>query len=146
MIFSCVVKLLASFVAGRITYANQTLSEEANAKENTLANFTYPLIARTSETSNSAFVIEVKVCENGTPFSACNCRWLYEKVLVCRSQKFNSTCKADNSEMHFSLLIKRTYSDVMWELLRQNYTPLLLKHSKLQVTCKCRCINIISSV
>ncbi|XP_025101768.1 uncharacterized protein LOC112568609 [Pomacea canaliculata] len=118
-----------------IPYANQTLSEDLIIKENTLSSFIYPISARASVTSHLvAFVIDVKICDSGSSYSACNCRWLQNMDAVCKGQRYNATCWVDNSEMHFSLLIKRTHSDVMWELLRQNYTPLVLKHSKLQVT------------
>lgn len=116
---------------------NQTHQEEITIKEKTQAHFSYQLREEKDETSKeSAFIIEIKLCEDGTYHDACRCRWTSGNKAACINQRNVSVCEADHSEMRFSLFVERSYSDVLWELYRKQSTPLLLKNTKLQVTCK----------
>lgn len=126
------------FVAGTVTDASQVSYEEISIKENTLGDFSFQLSTNPiANSKDSTLVIEIKISENGTLHSACNCRWLIETNPVCKKSRNNSFCDVSNSKMHFSLLVRRTYNDIIWECLRQNFKPKILKHTKLQVTCEC---------
>lgn len=116
---------------------NQTSHEEVTVKENTRADLRCNLRTENSETSKElTFVIEIRLCDNGKYHDVCRCRWLPDKDAVCKNQRNVSICEADNNEMRFSLFVKRTYSDILWELYRPNLTPVVLKKTKLQVICE----------
>ncbi|PVD27298.1 hypothetical protein C0Q70_12453 [Pomacea canaliculata] len=90
---------------------NQTSHEEVTIKENTQADLRCNLRTENSETSKeSAFVIEMRLCDNGKYHDVCRCRWLPDKDAVCKNQRNVSICEADNNEMRFSVFVKRTYS------------------------------------
>ncbi|XP_025100588.1 uncharacterized protein LOC112567917 isoform X2 [Pomacea canaliculata] len=113
---------------------NQTSHEEVTIKENTQADLRCNLRTENSETSKeSAFVIEMRLCDNGKYHDVCRCRWLPDKDAVCKNQRNVSICEADNNEMRFSVFVKRTYSDILWELYRSNATPVVIKKTRLQV-------------
>lgn len=76
------------------------------------------------------------MCGNGTYHDACLCRWLSENNPSCKIQKNASICEMDNSEMRVSLVVKRTYSDILWKLYRKNSTSFVFRNTRLQVTCK----------
>ncbi|XP_025100584.1 uncharacterized protein LOC112567915 [Pomacea canaliculata] len=113
--------------------ANQTPHEEITIEENTQANFSFQLRLERSITE-SAFVIEIKMSENGKYYDACRCRWLSKNNGVCKNQRNVSICETDSYEMRFSLLVQRSYGDIIWELYTTNCTPLTLRKTKLQVT------------
>lgn len=116
---------------------NQTSHEEVTIKENTQADLRCNLRTENSETSKeSAFVIEIRLCDNGKYHDVCRCRWLPDKDAVCKNQRNVSICEADNNEMRFSVFVKRTYSDILWELYRSNATPVVIKKARLQVICE----------
>ncbi|XP_025099926.1 uncharacterized protein LOC112567452 [Pomacea canaliculata] len=120
---------------GASTDAKHTSYEEVSVKENTSAVFSHKFTPATSETfEDSSFNVEIKLCEKETYHIVCWCRWMSDSNGVCKNQTISSVCEADKSEMRFTLFVKRTYRDIMWELFRQNSTPLVLKYSKLQVT------------
>ncbi|XP_025102757.1 uncharacterized protein LOC112569239 [Pomacea canaliculata] len=101
--------------------------------ENTFANFTYQLKSM-ANIEKSDYRIEIKLCDIGTLYESCRCRWFLNSDPVCRSMKNDSFCDADESEMRVSLLIRRTYTDVLWVLLKQSSPPSVLKHTTVQVT------------
>lgn len=83
-----------------------------------------------------AFLIEVKVCASGKLHKSCKCRWTVDNYLKCTSKCIEMVCEVDNSVMRMSLLVRRMYSEVVWELLEDNSLPVVLNHTKLQVNCK----------
>ncbi|XP_025100585.1 uncharacterized protein LOC112567916 [Pomacea canaliculata] len=115
---------------------NQDSYENSVHAENAYANFSYRLTtSRMNETSeDSNFRIEVKLYDAGTLRTACVCLWLSRNDPVCKILWNDSICEADTSEMHFSLLIKRTYTNITWVCFQQNYAPVVLKQRTLQVT------------
>lgn len=118
---------------------HQANYERSIHAENTYADFSHPLTSVMTQTSGVAeFRIEIKLCENGTlaAHAACRCRWVSGKGPACKNLINDSICEADNSTMRLSLLIKSEYSDVLWIFFKQNGTPVVLKHTLLQVTCK----------
>lgn len=122
---------------GPITHSAQTHDEENEVKENAWANFSYPLSGISGKMlKNSDYNIEIKVCENGIFLMACWCRCVPHNNILCRNEITESFCHADNSEMRLSLLVKRSYSDIVWELFRQGDTPVVLKHTRLKFLCK----------
>lgn len=109
--------------------------ERSMLAENTFANFSYQLKSMTN-LEKSDFRIEIKLCEIGILYESCRCRWFPTSHPVCRSLKNDSFCDADESEMRVSLLIRRTYTDVVWVFFKQSSPPIVLKHTIVQVTCK----------
>lgn len=126
-----------NYISGPVTRTNQTLFEELTIQENTKAVFSYHLRDETSERANDdEFAIEIKLCENGSYYGVCKCRWISGNKEICRYQRNVITCDVYNSEIRVSLLVKRTYSDIKWELYRQDSTARVIKFTTLQVTCK----------
>lgn len=124
------------YFVGAPINAKHTSYEEISVAENTSVVFSHKVTPATRETfEDSSFNVEIKLCEKETFHIVCWCRWISNSNGVCKNQTISSVCEADKSEMRFTLFVKRTYSDIVWELFRQNSTPLVLKYSKLQVTC-----------
>lgn len=120
-------------VAGLLTETYET----SVCVENTYADFNYQLTSGIMENSeHSDFRIEIKLCETGTPNTACRCLWISNNAPACKSLRNDSTCEADKSKMRISLLVKRTYTDIQWVCFKQNHAPAVLKQIALQVTCK----------
>ncbi|XP_025100804.1 uncharacterized protein LOC112568027 [Pomacea canaliculata] len=103
--------------------------ENLTLMENTNANFTCELKTENKD----MFRIEVKICEAGSFYPVCVCR-LFSNGFKCLNVRNISTCEADNMEMRISIYVRRNFTDVVWELLEQNSTLVLLKHTQLQVT------------
>ncbi|XP_025101767.1 uncharacterized protein LOC112568608 [Pomacea canaliculata] len=116
---------------GLITDRNQmnTHFENLTLMENTSADLTCELKTE----NNDTFRIEVKICEAGSFYPVCVCRW-FSNGSKCTNGRNISMCEADSMEMRISIRVRRNFSDVLWELLEQNSTPVLLRHTKLQVT------------
>lgn len=111
--------------------------ENSVCVENTYTDFNYQLTSGIIENSeHSDFRIEIKLCEAGTPNTACRCLWISNNAPACKSLRNDSICEADQSKMRISLLVKRTYTDIKWVCFKQNYAPAVLKQIALQVTCK----------
>lgn len=138
IVMPCLFTRLYLLSAGTPKETNQDSYENSVHAENTYANFSYRLTtSRMNETSeDSNFRIEVKLYEAGTLRTACVCLWLSRNDPVCKILWNDSICEADTSEMHFSLLIKRTYTNITWVCFQQNYAPVVLKQRTLQVTCE----------
>lgn len=134
-LYTCIFTILC--FAGVVPYPNQTPQEEIILEENTQADFSLQLKSENNQTiKEAASVIEIKMSESGKYYDACRCRWLSKSNAICKNQRNVSICETDNYEMRFSLLVKRSYRDIIWELYRTDCTPLTLKKTKLQVTCK----------
>lgn len=120
--------------AGTLTHSNKVQRENTAIKENVHADFIYEL----SPKMKGKFRIEVKVCVSGTFYTICTCRWVSTNNPTCKDQNNESTCDVESSTLRLSLLVRRTYSEVLWDFLEQSSTPVLLKHIELQVICKFR--------
>ncbi|XP_025101478.1 uncharacterized protein LOC112568396 [Pomacea canaliculata] len=123
----------------RIIFACTVTDKEApheniTIQDNTQADFIYHLRVNTSQTFNDTiFVIETKLCEIEKYHDVCRCRWIPGKNAECRKHRDVFMCEADNHVMRFSLLVRRTYSHILWELYRPNLALVMLKTSNLQV-------------
>lgn len=124
--------------AGTLIETNQTQLEHIKSKENVNINLTFQL---TSEYKSTPFVIEIRLCDAGKYRSVCRCRWVNQTNGICKTQTSVSVCKADKAEVSLSLQLKRTYSDVVWELLQEKFSPVILKRTKLQVIGNCSFID-----
>lgn len=114
---------------------NMSSDENRECAEDKYTDFSYPLTWTTIEHSED-FRIEIKICDNGTLLIACRCRWTSSYKPTCRHLINDSVCEADNSQMDLSLRVRRTYNEIRWLLFKQNSTPVVMKHTALQVTCK----------
>ncbi|XP_025099935.1 uncharacterized protein LOC112567459 [Pomacea canaliculata] len=118
-----------------VTMTNQTHFDEIAVQENTQATFSYHLEDETrAYVNDDVFAIEIKLCENGSYHGLCKCRSMFDNNIFCKNQRNFVTCDVYNSEILLSLLVKRTYSDIIWELYRQDSTPRVIKLTTLQVT------------
>lgn len=125
------------YVSGPHTLTNETALEEITVKENTSNIFRFQPKAEISNTSkDSVFIIEVKLCENENYHVVCRCRWISENNAQCKNLGNVMICNIYNSEMHVSLLIKRTQRDIMWELYRHESAPHVVKLTTLRISCK----------
>lgn len=101
---------------------------------------------------NKSFRIEVKVCKAGEIRPFCWCRWGAYDHLKCTNDSSDAMCDADNSEMRMTLLVRRIYSLVVWELLETSSTVVYLKYTTLQVNCTfvwlpcCMFVNLFPKV
>lgn len=104
--------------------------ENLTLMENTNADFNCKLKTETKD----MFRIEVKICEAGSFYPVCVCRW-FSNGSKCLNVRNILKCEADNTEMRISIYVRRNFTDVVWDLLEQNSSLDLLKHTQLQVTC-----------
>lgn len=99
--------------------------------ENFNTSFGYNL----EENLEEKFLLDVKIGEAGKIKTVCRCTWPIG-LSKCKIERNDSNCDADTSEMRMSLLIKRTYTEVIWEIFKHRNSPVVRKRTELQVMCK----------
>lgn len=121
--------------AGPVTETNDGFEEIVEYEENAYVHFSYRLTEEIMKNSEE-FLIEIRLCESDSLYTACRCQWLSNTYPVCKSFRTEYICDGDNSTMRLSMLIKRTYTMVKWVFFKQMSSPVVLKHTTLNVTCK----------